>query len=651
MLRRQNGVRTPPTLLLMGAPPASLYEGEVAEIDIGPGLPAGLDGMRHILLKLTASDANRAAAIRKAAEQRAAEWNILFPGEFPDAAPLPVIAATCSERRLHAESEQIFRVITAVGQAVTAAAQAEPLTLVLRRTAALDLPTLRAVPHLVERAALCGAPLRLVLAELDPDGPDANADGAELSAAGPAGGPDAALDGFGDAAQERSAIRRLYLTALIDRLGAPVEPGEPAPAASTPAAPAVRPPSREREALDALRAAASPEAAVAAAIALMRAAFFTTHHDIGVLAAHRLLAEADRHPVLNTRAVQLLLEEWDLGDDPGSVGVDASAVTSADALRSLAHRYLGMVHVFVLDYRTGATHLRRAAGLGPAVVRARAQLLLALLLIKRVRRVQEGFAAADAGLTALAGDTTPAAVVEAAWLHNVKALGHVQLRDGSAAMTEERIAVRLIGKLTSTDATHLKVNLISNISVLKEYARQPEAAVRAWRRFSRRSTEWGDTFFKHHAYREAGLLVAAGDVEQARPLLAESRRLAELAHDDFYGAHMALERGTLLLTAEPDHAARAFADAEDHAIALGDPYLRALAVVGSAAAAGEIGDAPRQEAAALLEASTSYPEQSARLAAALAEGTDDELRAFLPAPRTKLNRPFATVRLAFPERA
>ncbi|WEV29181.1 hypothetical protein OYE22_31330 [Streptomyces sp. 71268] len=619
----------------------------MAEINIGPGLPAGLDGMRHILLKLTASDANRAAAIRKVAERRAAEWNILFPGEFPDAAPLPVIAATCSERRLHAESEQVFRVITAVGQAVTAAAQAEPLTLVLRRAAALDLPTLRAIPHLVERAALCGAPLRLVLAELDPDGPDANADGAELSA----DGPDAVPDGFGDAARERSAIRRLYLTALIDRLGVPVEPGDPALATSTPAAPAVRPPSREREALDALRAAASPEAAVAAAIALMRAAFFNTHHDIGVLAAHRLLAEADQHPVLDTRAVQLLLEEWDLGDDPGSVGVDASAVTSADALRSLAHRYLGMVHVFVLDYRTGAAHLRRAADLGPAVVRARAQLLLALLLIKRVRRVPEGFAAADAGLAALAGDTSPAAVVEAAWLHNVKALGHVQLRDGSAAMAEERIAVRLIGKLTNTDATHLKVNLISNISVLKEYARQPEAAVQAWRRFSRRSTEWGDTFFKHHAYREAGLLVAAGDVEQARPLLAESRRLAELAHDDFYGAHMALERGTLLLTADPDQAARAFADARDHAIALGDPYLRALAVVGGAAAAGQIGDAPRHEAAALLEASTSYPEQSARLAAALTDGTDEELRAFLPAPRTKLNRPFATVRLAFPERA
>jgi hypothetical protein len=437
------------------------------------------------------------------------------------------------------------------------------------------------------------------------------------------------------------------LTSLIERLGRPLQPGAPAaPATGPDRAPL---PGGERGHLDQLAAATSAEDTVAAAIGLMRSSFFSTNYDTGVLAAHRMLAELDRCPGLDVDRVRSTVAGMELGDDPGSIGLDATAVIDKDSLHSLAHRYLGTVHVFVLDYRTALRHLAAAADRGPGVVRARARLLRALLLIKRVGAVAAGFAEVSAGLAGLGGDESEVAAVEAAWLHNVKALGHVQLRELDAAMAEERVAIRLIGKLATTDATHLKVNLVSNVSVLKEYSRQPAAAVEVWRRFSRRSAEWGDTFFKHHAYREGGLLVRSGAVAAALPLLAASYRLAQAAGDDYYRAHMALERGRLLIDRQPGEAAGLFEAAGEHATAVGDPFLLALAMAGAGLVAERLSETTRREAAALAAASLSYPQHSAALIAALTSGTDDQVLACLPSPRTKLNRPFVTVRLDLPE--
>jgi tetratricopeptide (TPR) repeat protein len=614
-----------PVHLRAGSPETSPTKGDVVEIDLGIAQLTGLDGLRELLAALSERSP---AAVCSVAHQHQPEWNVLFPGSFPDAAPLAVLAATCSERRLHAESEQIFRVIVAAGRAVLAAAAEAEHIVLFRHTAWLDFPTLRAIPHLVERAAVARAPLRLVLTELD------------LGEDQPAG----------EGAGERLAIRRRLLTSLLAKLGRPVAPGSPVTAAPRRQSTRPPPPNRERGCLAKLVAAASAEETVAAALGLMRGSFFSTNYDTGVLAAHRVLAELHRCPDLDIDHVRALVAGMELGDDPGSLGVDASAVIDTDSLVSLAHRYLGVVHVFTLDYRTALRHLARATASGAGVVRARAHLLRALLLIKRIGAVPAGFAEVGAGLAGLAGDGSDTAAVEAAWLHNVRALGHVQLRELDSAMAEERVAIRLIGKLATTDATHLKVNLVSNVSVLKEYAGQPSAAVQVWRRFSERSTEWGDTFFKHHSYREAGLLVRAGAIEEAIPLLARSYRLAQAAGDDFYRAHLALEQGRLLIDSDPSAAMRSFAQAKEHATAVGDPFLLALAIAGAGLASGRLTEATRREAAALTQASRSYPQQSAALLAALTSGPDDAVLACLPSVKTKLNRPFHAVRLDLAER-
>lgn len=609
---------------LLAGSPASLPS-DVVVVDPGDALLAGVDGLRLLVHALAARSPD---VIRETANLRQPEWNALFPGTFSDAPPLAVLAATCSERRLHAESEQILRVITAVGAVLIAAAGAglNELTVVFRQVARLDFPTLRAIPHLVERIRLSGAPVQLVLAEFQLD---------EQVCSG---------EEFGGA--ERLAMRRRLLDALAQRLGSTPEPGRTRAERS---APPPLPATQERDALNRMSTAATAEDAVAAAIGVMRGSFFSTNHDTGVLAAHRLLAELERTPELDIQQVRAAVDELDLGDDPGSIGVDAAAVTDPEALFSLAHRYLGMVAVFTLDYRTALAHLGIAADSGSGVVRARARLLRALLLIKRMDDVPAGFTEVAAGLAGLDETGSDVEAVEAAWLHNVKALGHVQLKTLDQAMTEERSAIRLIGKLSTTDATHLKVNLVSNVSVLKEYSRRPDAALRVWRQFSQRSTRWGDTFFKHHAYREGGLLVRADAVAEALPVLAESYRLATAAGDDFYSAHIALERGRLLLDSRPEAAVDHFELARGHTAAIGDPFLTALAVAGAGLAAGRLDRARRQEAMALAQASLSYPRQRAALLAALADGADEDVLACLPRPGTKLNRPFLTVRLDLPE--
>lgn len=618
----------PSALLFAAGPPEDEAVGALV-VDPGPGRHRGLDGLRSLL---TAVAARRPDAVRAVAARRRPEWNVLFPGTYPDAAPLTVIAATCSERRLHAESEQMFRVITAAAEAVVAAVSDHPLTVVVRHTGALDLPTLRSFPHLVERAALAGSRLRLVLADLDrtPDEAD-------------------------EAAREALALRHRILDALVARLEGIVLPGTPGapskPAATTGAdSPGTSAARRGRipEAAwyERLCQASTPEQAVAAALGVMRAAFFSTNHDEGVRAAHRLLAETVRAPGLDPERVRALLTPDVLGDDPGSLGVDATAVVDVAALRGLAHRYLGMTHVFLLDYRSALAHFAAAVDLGPAPVRARARLLRALLLIKRVGDVPAGFRDVAEGLAALEGDDSPVAAVEAAWLYNVKALGHVQLREAAEALAAERTAVRLVGRLSTTDATHLKVNLISNISVLREYGGQPDASLKVWRQFSERSLGWGDTFFKHHAYREGGLLVRAGRPEEAADRLRAACKLAEDSGDDFYPAHIALELGRLLLPDRPEEAAEWYGRAALHARRTGDPLLVALAATGTALArAGdEDPSAALREAGRPLAALTCPRDGSDALAAALARGSAEDALACLPSPRTKLNRPFHAVR-------
>ena len=287
-----------------------------------------------------------------------------------------------------------------------------------------------------------------------------------------------------------------------------IEPGRDVPLG----APDLAGASPERDWWTRYEASATPVDRLASALVTMRAAFFSTNYRGGICAGHAVL------DVLNSlggvQAASATLDDGAmseiretvasafLGDDPGSIGLGPAEFADVTAVAGVAHRYLGMTWAFLLDYRRSLHHLGLAIELGPTpALRARARLLRALLNIKRIGDVEAGFEDVRLGLAEL-GAADPVgngeslagigeeAAVEAAWLYNVQALGYVQLRDAAAAEIAERRAIRLVARFASTDATHLKVNLVSNLSVLAEQSGDPGKALDIWQRFTRAPGTW-----------------------------------------------------------------------------------------------------------------------------------------------------------------
>jgi tetratricopeptide (TPR) repeat protein len=205
-----------------------------------------------------------------------------------------------------------------------------------------------------------------------------------------------------------------------------------------------------------------------------------------------------------------------------------------------------------------------------------------------------------------------------------------------------------VGKLFTTDATHLKVNLVSNLSVLAEYSADLDRALALWRRFARHETGWSDAFAKHHTYREGGLLIKAGRITEAEPLLAQAHDRAVASGDQFHALAIALELGGLMLDhGDPDSAAKWYDTASGHAAEFGDSYHAALALSGKAVSAGELPAPEAERLAGRAADSVGYAGPAAELSRALSSGDTAEVGRLLPRPRTKLNRAFSPIRLEF----
>jgi len=597
----------------------------------------GLDTARLITLAVGKADP---ALVSETAAQRPAEWNVLFRGSFPGAEPLSALASTCSERRLHAESEQVMRVLDVVGLLVARHAADRPAELLVGNAAHIDLPSLRGLLRIAERGRASGAGVTVMLGGIR---------------AGYAGGPPRHGEDPG-AARIRSIVWEAFWRRCAECAEPPVSAAGTAGGGTAPAA--ELPVSFERDFFRQACAGGTAEERLAGSLLAMRAAFFSTSHDGGLTAAAYALRELTG-PHIDTARVRELVTEAPRTDDPASIGIGPDDIADAGAVRSLVHRYRGMTCAFVLDYRTALAELSAAVAASEIPwVRARARLLRALLHIKRIGDVDAGMRDVAEGLDELGAGSSPASpdgagadpvcAVEAAWLHNVRALGYVQRRDLPAARSDERAAVRLVGRLHTTDATHLKVNLVSNLSVLAEYSADLAGALATWQRFTAYSTVWSDAFAKHHAYREGGLHARAGRVAEAEPLLARSHGRAVATGDLFYAMAIAAELGSLLLDhGDRQAASRWYATAAGHAAEFGDPYQQSVAEAGVAICSG--GLSPREAArlAARAAAAVGYPAAAGEFAAAIGSGDPAQVLSLLPRVRTKLNRPFSPVRLEF----
>lgn len=590
------------------------------EISLEDVYYAGLDGLR---LVIGAISEHYGEIVERASASHQAEWNVLFPGSFADSPPMSALAATCSERRLHAESHQLFRIVNAVQQLVIDVAAVDPdapLRIVLRGGRFLDVPSLRGLLRLIEPS--CGA--QVVLADL--------------------------LGSTMQGSLEGIRAHQRAQQAFLERVGEPIWPGgsTPLPAADFPAS------SPERDWWNRTERADGVAERIGSALVTMRAAFFSTNYRGGVTAAYLMLdslRELELHAEeLDVDRVRAVVAGAEIADDPGSIGLGVAEVVDAAGLTSVAHRYLGMTWSFLMDYLRAEQHFALALehGSSPAL-RAGVRLLRALLRIKRMSDMPAGFEDVRAGLADLESDSSEEAAIEGAWLYNVWALGYVQLRDAAAAEHAERKAIRLVAKRSSTDATHLKVNLISNLSVLAEHSGDPGRALDIWQRFTRAPGTWSPTFVKNFSYREGSLLARLRRVDDALAALARAREAAAETGDEYYGAYISLGAASLLVSEHRfDEAGSWYRHAEQHADRINDDFLRGLARIGLALNRSDA-EAPREEVARglcqLLDRGLSHPREAAELAEALRNADLQACRESMPTVNRKLNRPFTPVRL------
>jgi tetratricopeptide (TPR) repeat protein len=595
-----------------GGVPATL-PARAIEVDAGVALPVAFGGLRKIL---QACEAAAPDTVRALAQSRPAEWNRLFPGSIKGAPELADLALTPSERRLHRESEQSFWVLNLAARAIVEALRDSGRPLVVHGAGECDLVSLRALMRAAEWGRLEQLEGRILLTGWHMRRPH-----------------------YAALFEER---RRAYLDTLCDRMRAP-RPGSEVGALSGRALePAV---DLEGRYLHAVIDEERPlEHRIAAAILAIRGCFFTTNYEGAQLAAERGLALIDAAgSALSAAGVAEGWDSLDTGFTTPAIEIDRDSLGDAEELRALFERSIGVVHVFTGLHDEALEAFARGLERNISPERkAQMRMYRALTLIKRLGNLPNARAEIEAGFAALEGRESNARSLHEGWLRNVYALTYFQDKKLEQAMVEEKKAMRCVGDLHDASATHLKINLISNASVLQETAKMYSDAITTWRRFEKISEKWGDNFAKHHRYRLAGLQFAAGERDAAVANYTHAYESAQKLGDPLHSQVVAAELGQLYLGSEQATSLRWFSQAVEHARTIGDPLRLAQSLAGLTLAQGS---RDFSEALRCAQASTTGMKETNALVTALSAGAPEAVGEVLPKPRSKLNRPFDSVNL------
>jgi tetratricopeptide (TPR) repeat protein len=388
---------------------------------------------------------------------------------------------------------------------------------------------------------------------------------------------------------------------------------------------------------------ADPRERLAAAAVAIRSCFFSTTYEGALLAAETARRVRDAG---NSAPDPELLGSWsaERGHDSAAMELDPTLLERPADCRAFYWKAIAVVYGLVGDNERALEAFGRALSEPvSAVLHAQLRMFRALVLAKRMRRLSEGTSELEQGLQAVAGIESPAALREEGWLRNVLGLVHFSQRELEPALQEEKKALRCVAGLADASSIHLKINLVSNLSVLQETAGLHQAALETWERFSRTQQVWDANFAKHHRYRTAGLWLRLGDEAQAVAGFRSVYSVAGELGDEYHRHVVASELGGFFLNAnEPAEAAIWFTAAREHAHEVGDPLAVAKALAGEALACDR---RPPPQAALLAAASSTYEAAGRELIELLDADDRGGLRQLLPLPKTKLNRPFDLVNL------
>lgn len=594
--------------------PAARSAPRVLEVDAGQFAPVAFGSLRKVFAVL---QDHAPSIFAEHLRRRPAEWSRLLPGSVQGAPDLSDLALSPSERRLHKESEQVFRILNAGASLMVEVLRDTGCTLRVLNVGEADLVSLRGLVRAAEWAGLEGV-----------------AEGLQLS-------------GFGARRHHASAWfeprRREYLDALRRRLRLPLQERPDGPEARrSPEAPV----DHEGRYLHAvLDEQADPARRIAAALLTTRTCFFSTNEEGTLLASEKALGLLDTYGAgLSLSGIQRAWDDLDQGFSNAAVELDRGDLEDLETIRGILLRRAGVAHAYTDEFPLALRRFAQGSELNLRPER-RAELMNyhAICAIKRVKDADAGLAELKAAYALIADRTTPEARLQRAWLHNGLALVYWNRGQLDLAFNEVNQAAALAGDLHGPAATHAKINLLSNISVLQETAKRYDAAVETWSKFERVSRGWGANFDKHYRYRLGGLSLKQGDTSGSLAQYAEAFAKTRELQDDFYAHRIALELGTHRLRAgEKEAAALWFGEALQSARELGEPLGIAQAMAGTVLARG---GSDFSEATAPLRASTTYAAAAASLQQALDAGRPEGIAAHLPSPRSKLNLPYAPVNL------
>lgn len=579
---------------------------DTVEVDLDRGPAESYAGIRNALLTLRAAG----ASFGSLPSRHASEWAELFPEENSGAARLSDIALAASERRLHRESEQVYRVLSVAAAALCEASAELGRTVVLHGAGGADLSSLRGLVLAMERSAITpGA--RLELADPTrvrvPAGPHAD--------------------------------YRAERVRCLNRMGVPVTVGDDLSFDLADLHDSGFAPFSEEGRL--YHQAVDPDSAradrIAAALAYCRRAFFSANWEGMAIVAKDALGLLRGLPESSVDDVLAKAQRQDGFAD--AIEFETVILRNTADLRAFLLKVLGIQAGFRGDQDTAIGYFRSmragVVGLSPELL-AQSHLYTALTLSKRKGHLPDAVAEVEQGFAAVpATEGEPDSVRrERGWLHNLRALTLFAQKKFTEAFQHEKQALACLEGLGDASSAHLRINLYSNISVLQEKAGKVPQAHATWDKFRQATGAGNAAFLKHHAYRSAGLRLLIGERDAALADLATTLENAVVLKDDFHECEVRLELGALhARSGETEAAAEQFRLAEIAARRIGDPYRVALAQAGLTVVTGEANDA-----ADTARKSTTYPVKAAALADVI--GNDAAVLDLLPAPKTKLNRPF-----------
>nr|WP_154985479.1 hypothetical protein [Paenibacillus xylanexedens] len=203
----------------------------------------------------------------------------------------------------------------------------------------------------------------------------------------------------------------------------------------------------------------------------------------------------------------------------------------------------GLVYAFIGNYNRAIACYKHLFSLSMnAQKRTATCMYLALLSSKRLDQEDEAQSWINKGMQEAEQLAGKEADIEKGWLFNVRALSAFREKNYREALEYSQSALKRIKNHQAGDALHLKINVISNLSVLFEKMGLSDKALATWQKFDQFITR-GTTaaFSKTYYFRLGALLVVSGQQKEGIAHIMQAYEIAKGIDDVFHAAFIAQE--------------------------------------------------------------------------------------------------------------